>query len=136
MGIRSDKEIYQLVEERLRESDRPLTCVELMDTLEIRKEAVSEFGGPDEDVRLATNKLSDVLGFMWRRGLLIRYPAPADSRSMARYSYEWDKKLEKVTEPLSPPRRFSKMAVGVTEHADCIEIEFDKFVVLIRPKQS
>lgn len=58
-----------------------------MEIDEIRSEAVSEFGGPEGNVRQATNKVSDVLGFMWRRNLVVRYPAPKTETSFARYVY-------------------------------------------------
>lgn len=75
MSIRSIKEIYQLLEEQLRKSTKPMTCVDLMDIPEIRNEALAEYG---KDIRIATNKLSDALGLMWRRNLLVRYPAPVN----------------------------------------------------------
>ena len=73
MGIRSDKEIYQALEERLRKVSKPITCVELMDDPKLRATAMAEYGS---DVRVTTNKVSDALGLMWRRNLLVRYPAP------------------------------------------------------------
>lgn len=69
MGIRSIKEIYQVLEEHLRSSDKPLTCVDLMDIPDVRKAAVAEYG---KDIRTATNKVSDALGLVWRRNLLTR----------------------------------------------------------------
>jgi len=71
MGIRSDKEIYQALEKRLRETPKPITCVDLMDDPEFRATAMAEYG---KDVRVATNKVSDALGLMWRRNLLVRFP--------------------------------------------------------------
>lgn len=65
MSIRSNKDIYRILEKHLRYADEPMTCVDLMDIFEIEQEALKEFG---EDKRHATNKLSDTLGFMWRRG--------------------------------------------------------------------
>ena len=65
--IRSDRGIYQLLEKHLRAAAYAMTCVNLMGINEIRKAAVEIYGGTDKDVRIATNKLSDVLGFMWRR---------------------------------------------------------------------
>lgn len=131
MGIRSTRSIYQLVEDKLGSSDSPLTVTTLMDDMDIRREALSEFG---DDVRTATNKLSDVLGFMWRRGLLTRYPAPRETNSFARYAYALFKQPEETPpKPILSPAR-SKTMVGITEHSDCVEIEFDKFVILIRPK--
>ena len=76
MSIKSPKTIYNLIEKHLRLAESPTSCAQLMDIHEVRKAAIAEFGGPDDDVRFASNKLSDALGFMWRRGLLTRYPAP------------------------------------------------------------
>lgn len=137
MGIRSEKTIYQLLERRLREADGPLTCVELMDMQDIRTEALKEFGGRERDVRQATNKLSDALGFMWRRGLLTRFPAPRDSTSLARYSYIWDKKEDaRPVEPMSPPKSITrKTGFVINEYGDGIMVEFEKFIVLIKPKE-
>ena len=132
MGIRSERTIYQLLEKYLRKAESPLTCVELMDINEVRKEAVAEFGS---DVRNATNKISDTLGFMWRRGLLTRYPAPRGDTTFARYAYMWAEQKIDPQLPISPPvRSTGKLPVIITEHADCMELEFDKFTILIRPK--
>jgi hypothetical protein len=136
VAIRSERTIYQLVETHLRKQDSPITCVDLMDIPEIRKEAVAEFGGPDKDVRVATNKLSDTLGFMWRRGLLTRYPAPQSERSLARFAYAWaSTKSEPSTRPIPPPvRSVGKSAINIKEHEEGVEIEFDKFIIYIKPK--
>lgn len=136
MAIRSERDIYHKLEAHLRKAKSPMTVTDLMDIGEVREEALSEFGGRERDLRVATNKVSDTLGFMWRRGLLVRYPAPKGETSFARYSYEWAKEKERIpSSPIPPPSRsFGKTAVLVTEHPDCVEIEFDKFVILVRPK--
>ena len=84
MGIRSDKEIYRALETRLREAQNPITCVDLMDDPDFRATAIAEYG---KDIRVTTNKVSDALGLMWRRNLLVRYPAPRETSSLARYAY-------------------------------------------------
>lgn len=91
MSIRSIKEIYQLLEEQLRKSTKPMTCVDLMDIPDTRNEALAEYG---KDIRIATNKLSDALGLTWRRNLLVRYPAPRETNTLARYAYSWDFKQD------------------------------------------
>lgn len=91
MTIRSDKEIYQVLEEYLRIQEAPATVGTLMDIPAVRKAATAEFGS---DIRVASDKVSDALGFMWRRGLLTRYPAPKDSKSLARFAYAWDAKQD------------------------------------------
>ena len=87
MGIKSDRPIYGLIEKHLKVNKQPVTCNALMDIDEIRLEALNEFGEANQDLQLATNKMSDVLGFMWRRGVLTRFPAPRYGTSFARYSY-------------------------------------------------
>ena len=100
MAIRSAKEIYQILGEHLRKNDKPVTCADIMDIHAVRKAALAEYG---DDVRLATDKVSDALGFMWRRGLLTRYPAPKDSRTLARFSYAWGTKQDAKTVAPVPP---------------------------------
>lgn len=138
MVIKSDKPIYALVEKHMRLNPQPMTCSDLMEIDEIRTEAISQFGGENRDARLAANKLSNVLGFMWRRELLTRYPAPVTDTSFARYSYEWSKKEEPPVKPIlpTPPRvgNSSKMPLTVTERDGGVEIELDRFVIFIKPK--
>lgn len=136
MAIRSERTIYQLVEAHLKTLKAPITCVDLMDNQEIRNEALEEFGGKERDVRVATNKLSDTLGFMWRRGLLTRYPAPRSELSLARYAYSWAADTKDApARPISPPvRSTGKSALRITEHEEGIELEFDKFIIYVRPK--
>ena len=43
-GIRSDKEIYRALETRLREAQKPITCVDLMDDPDFRATAIAEYG--------------------------------------------------------------------------------------------
>ena len=115
MGIRSDKEIYRALETRLREAQKPITCVDLMDDPDFRATAIAEYG---KDIRVTTNKVSDALGLMWRRNLLVRYPAPRETSSLARYAYIWGKGkgISKLT-PVPPPSS-SKSGVNVVEQDD------------------
>lgn len=135
--IKSDKTIYQLIEQRLREATSPMTCSDLMETYDdLREEAIEEFGGKTRDSRVAANKLSDLLGFMWRRGVLTRYPAPRTSTSFARYAYSIATQPEKEPSVIPPPVKLkSKSLVGIVEHDDCVEIEFDKFVIFVKTKK-
>jgi hypothetical protein len=133
MGIRSQRTIYNLLEQYLKQSDEPLTCTELMDVPDIRSEALTDFGS---DVQVANNKLSDTLGFMWRKGLLTRYPAPAHTSTFARYAYAWAKRETPVAPapPVIFPDNKSKQSFIVSEYDGGIVIEFDKFTVVVKPK--
>lgn len=133
VGIRSSKEIYAVLEKHLRAAPYAMTCVNLMDIAEVRQVALETYGN---DHTVATNKVSDNLGFMWRRGLLTRFPAPKNGGSLAKYAYIWDKKEDaRPTKPIPSPIS-KKQGIVLNEHENgAIEIEFDKFFVLITPKR-
>lgn len=135
MSIRSEKAIYQVLEKHLREAPEPLTCVDLIDRSDIYREFSKEYGG---DKQSLTNKVSDALGFMWRRGLVTRFPAPRNTVTLARYSYVWDKKQDArsmESPPSVPLPDLKKSGFIVNEYGDGVMIEFEKFIVWVRPKQ-
>lgn len=130
MSIRSKRDIYRLIEKHLMHAEEPMTCVDLMDIEEIAQEAMREFG---QDKSEATNKLSDTLGFMWRRNVLSRYMTTGASGQKARYAYAWANKEEPGVKTL-PPHVRAKTGITVQEREDGVMIEFEKFFVFIRPK--
>lgn len=136
MSIKSSKDIYNVLEKHLRAAAYPLTVTMLMDIDEVRRTALDELSPHDRDERKATDKLSDTLGFMWRRGLLTRFPAPKESNSFARYSYIWDQKEGSRPVQDAPIARASAGKVGftVTEIDDGVLLEFQKFTVMIKAK--
>jgi hypothetical protein len=136
MGIKSDRPIYGLIEKHLKANSQPMTCNALMEIDEVRVAAINEFGGPKQNVQLATNKLSDVLGFMWRRGVVTRYPAPKDGTTFARFCYEWAEKPVSDTKPILPPPspQTFKKRLNIQEVPNGVEIELDGFVITVRRK--
>ena len=100
MAIKSSREIYRVLEEAIRASATPVTCVDLLEVAAIRKVAIADYG---KDMRITTDKVSDALGLMWRRGYLKRFPAPQTSKTLARYAYLWDDKTSKPAAPVSFP---------------------------------
>lgn len=132
MAIRSKKPIYQLLEHHLREADVPTTCVELMEIPEIRTTMVEEFGN---DIRFTTDKLSNILGFMWRKNLLNKYPASGADGSYVRYAYTWSNKQEEAPRrvPSVSPTQ-SKTKFLIQESEDGVILEFEKFTVTIKQK--
>ena len=131
MGISLDRPMYRLVEKYLKANKQPMTCNALMEIDEVRTAALEEFGGPDENLQLAINKTSDLLGFMWRRGLLSRYSAPKGSTSFARYSYEWSSKEEPEAKPILPPPSPSaiKQKLNIQETPNGVEIELEGMII-------
>lgn len=139
--IRSADPLYPLVTKALEESDSPQTCAMLMDRFDIRSAACARFG---DDIRVATYKLSDLLGFMWRKGLLLRSPAPVlSTSSLARYAYSIKKRAEQPTPdpipfiPLTPAHiEGSKHSFVVQETQDGVVLDFEHFTVVIRNKDQ
>lgn len=78
-----------------------------MDDPEFRATAMAEYG---KDVRVATNKVSDALGLMWRRNLLVRFPAPKETNSLVRYAYIWDKGRDTIQALPVLPRLLQRLA--------------------------
>jgi hypothetical protein len=127
MAIKSDAEIYKILEKHIRESTEPLTCV-----------ALHNFADVAEHARSA-EKVSDFLGLMWRRGLLQRWQAPVTSTDRSRYAYSWkdnpsgDKpQLVHAVSLVNTTRR--KSNVTITEEADRIVLDFDKFTLIVQAK--
>lgn len=104
MNQKSEIGLYEALEKELKASSEQLTAVELFDKSSIRKHAAS------------ANRVSDYLGNMWRKGLLLRVPAPKlDDGSKARWAYVWKDKGPKV----KPPPDLSQ-AIAFDEHVDRI----------------
>lgn len=135
MGIiKSNDAIYDAITTALGESANPQTCAELMERPSIRHAALTRFG---QDVQVATNKLSDTLGFMWRRGVLDRFSA-TDSRTMARYAYALKGKAAVVEEPIVYEKpdlpKLGPHALSITERDGEVVLDFKQFTIVIRPK--
>jgi hypothetical protein len=96
MSLKNGFGIYQVIERLLKQSKRPLTCVELFDAPEVRQHASD------------TNKVSDYLGHMHRRGLLDKHPAPK-GMGAARYAYSW--KDPNVGSPIVPRATHNRLQV-------------------------
>jgi hypothetical protein len=80
---RSEEGLFDVLEKILKQSDQPLDCVEIYDqSLEVRNRAASP------------NRVSDYLGNMWRKGLLLRLPAPKGEGKKARWLYAWKGKAK------------------------------------------
>lgn len=131
--IRSADEIYTALETALKNVTEPQTCADLMGRPLVREAAITRFG---KDMQVTTNKLSDLLGFMWRKGVLDRFAAPP-SRSMARYAYLLkDRAATAVTaETGAPiPKGLGKHALAITEKDGEVILDFKQFTIVIKPK--
>lgn len=132
--VKSNDQLYEVLENALKNISEPQTAPSLMDRPEVRAAALARFGN---DVQIATNKLSDVLGFMWRRGSLDRFSAPP-SRSMARFAYALRDEFSDFNTPIkyTPPElpKLGKHKLSIVEKDGEVVLDFQEFTILIRPK--
>lgn len=131
MAIKSELLIYKIIEKHLKSTTEPMSCVDLWEQLDVRQNAISP------------EKVSDYLGLMWRRNLIMRWNTPVTSTSKSRYAYTWrdEKDADKPT-PVNTsdgaPRliasKHKKANVTVTEDGDRLILDFDKFTMTIQAK--
>lgn len=130
--IKSSDEIYPVITAALEKSARVQTCADLMATPDVFNAVIARWG---EDKVRGSEKLSDALGFMWRRGVLDRFPAPP-SHSFARYAYALagrfgnDGQLKKI----EPSSTKNKGDLSVVEKDGEVIIELANFTIVVKPK--
>lgn len=78
MNQKTEEGLFQVLEKVLRASGEPMDCVEIYNKhMDVRDRASSP------------NRVSDYLGNMWRKGQLLRLPAPRGEGNKARWLYAW-----------------------------------------------
>lgn len=114
-------------EHELRRAKEPLDCATLFDFESVREHAAT------------VNRVSDYLGNLWRKGLVLRLPAPRLEGTRARWLYVWKgKKKEKpdmaraieysqvVENVLSRPN------MEITEEGDTVVITLPSITITIK----
>lgn len=124
--------LFPALEAALKASKEPLDCVTLFDRPEIREHAAS------------ANRVSDYLGGLWRKGLVVRIPAPKTGNSKARWMYAWKgPKGPKLHAKLGIPDEgqvytprilADRPSVLITEEGSTITIELPNLLISIRSK--
>lgn len=123
--------LFPALEEALKAADEPMDCQTLYDMPEIRQHAAS------------ANRVSDYLGGLWRKGLVVRLPAPKADNSRSRWMYLWKgakgpklhAKLEQAVE-YTPRVLADRPSVLITEEGSTITIELPNLMVVIRSKAT
>lgn len=126
--------IYAILEQLLRATSEPLTCVDLFEKI------------PDVKRYAETpNRISDYVGHMWRRGLLQRWTAPKTLESKARYAYTW-KDGSKDAKPVPDKVRqmpdmkvlknpLTKPNIQIIEEGDRVVLDFPDFTITVQSKK-
>jgi hypothetical protein len=77
MPLKGEDGLFGALETELKKAKTPLDCNALFEKASIREHAAT------------VNRVSDYLGHLWRKGKVLRLPAPKTDRSGARWMYVW-----------------------------------------------
>jgi len=121
----SETGLVPALETALRAASQPLDAQTLFDMAEIREHAAS------------SSRVSDYLGNLWRRGLVVRLPAPDLGKGKPRWMYEWKgqkgaKYLDAVE--YTPKVLADRPSVLITEDGNVITLEFPNLIIQVRQK--
>lgn len=124
MAVRSADEIYKVITKALTGATEPMTCSDLMNVPEVREEAIRRFSS---DIQDTTNKVSNLLGLMWRREVVEKHGIDRND-TRARFGYLL-KKPKIGNTKIESKRKFE-----VREENGAIVIEFSDFVLTVKAK--
>jgi hypothetical protein len=118
--------LFPVLEAALKAASEPLDCQTLYDMPSIKKHAAS------------VNRVSDYLGGLWRKGLVVRLPAPKDGASRARWMYEWKghkgAKVHAEAMEYAPRVLTDRPSLLITEEGNVMTLETPHLIIQIRQK--
>ncbi len=122
----NEKGLFAALEVALKTSPDPMDCHALFEIAAVKEHAES------------ANRVSDYLGSLWRKGLVLRMPAPKDGVKKSRYLYEWrgDKgpKIHQHAMEFAPRILADKPSVLISEEGNVITLEFPNLLITVRQK--
>ena len=128
----TDDGLFPVLTKILKNAPEPMDCNELFDLPEVKEWAASP------------NRVSDYLGGLWRKGLVLRHVQPRTENSRARYSYEWKDKKRGVKAAAvaatgieyAPRIIADRPSMTITEEGSVVTIELPNFIIQIRNKPT
>jgi hypothetical protein len=116
--------LFPALEAALKAASEPLDCQALFELPEVRKHAAS------------ANRVSDYLGGLWRKGQVVRLPAPKTESSRARWMYQWkgQKGPAIYGQEYTPRILADRPSVLITEEGAVMTLEFPNLIISIRQK--
>ena len=120
----NEEGLFPALEAALKAASGPLDCHALFEMPAVREHAAS------------VNRVSDYLGNLWRKGAVLRLPAPKGDSSRARWLYEWkgQKGAKLYGEEYLARVLADRPSVLITEEGNVITLEFPNLVISIRQK--
>lgn len=124
--------LYELLAGILKQSDRPMTCVELYEREDVRALANS------------SNRVSDYLGGLWRKGDAARVPFPRSATDASRWAYLWHERIDVRKDradqapqvyqgdPATRTTLVDKPNIRITSFHDTITIDLPGFSITVR----
>lgn len=126
----SEDGLFSALETVLRAATEPMDAPTLFDMACIKEHAAS------------TNRVSDYLGNMWRKGQVVRMAAPRTGNSRAQWVYSWKgQRGPKILDAAATLEYGAKVladrpSVLITEEGSVITLEFPTLIIQIKQKPS
>lgn len=123
--------LFPALEAALKEATEPLDCQALYDMPSIKEHAAS------------VNRVSDYLGGLWRKGLVVRLHAPKIGESRSRWMYQWKGSKTRYSGPIEEPGGAieytpkilaDRPSVLITEEGSTITIQLPALIIVIKSK--
>ena len=128
MTTRSEEGLYGALETELKKAKEPLDCATLFDRPSVRQHAAT------------VNRVSDYLGNLWRKGVVLRLPAPRLEGTRARWLYMWRGRPKPEMPDLSQAIAFDEHVehvlqrpnMEITEEGDTVVITLAAITITIK----
>lgn len=123
------RRVVRALETELKKAKEPLDCVALFEKASVRAHA------------LTVNRVSDYLGNMWRKGQVLRLPAPKGDDRRSRWLYVWkgrppiqkptiDEALQRSTAQMI----LSKPNIEISEEGSVVTISLPNWSITIKQR--
>lgn len=124
--VHNESGLFDALESAMKRSQEPLDAGKLFDMPDVKEHASS------------LRRVSDYLGNMWRKNLLVRTPAPKGLESKCLWMYAWkgsrDPKVYDNAMIYTPRVLVDKPTVYVTEEGTTITLEFPSLTIVVKQK--
>ena len=116
--------LFPALEAALKAASAPMDCQALFEMPTIRQHAAS------------VSRVSDYLGGLWRKGQVVRLPAPKSESTRSRWMYEWKghKGPALYGSDYTPRILADRPSLLVTEEGRDVTIETPFLIITVRQK--